>query len=260
MKKLTLLSTAAAITMIGAGVAMAQGLAPANKTERAAPAPTAQQNAPAEKVAPTMKHNRIAPETTGQSVPERLEPGHGGNVHSNSTKPNRNKSHEATAQAPSEAMKSKADKRIEKSEMKGEGDKSVGGTQERSERNNRLKHSERNPRNGRVENSERMNNESKEGHRATTGQGAAAVAGKLSHEQRSKIVTIFREHHHARPTHLNISIHVGARVPQHVHLYPLPVEVVEVYPEWRGYDYILVGDEILVIDPDSHEIIAVLET
>jgi hypothetical protein len=56
-----------------------------------------------------------------------------------------------------------------------------------------------------------------------------------------------------------VSIAVGTRIPEHVHLYPLPVQVVEVYPEWRGYDYILVGDQILVIDPRSHEIVAILE-
>jgi hypothetical protein len=37
------------------------------------------------------------------------------------------------------------------------------------------------------------------------------------------------------------------------------VEVIVVYPEWRGYDYILVGNEILVIDPRTHEIVAILE-
>ena len=52
----------------------------------------------------------------------------------------------------------------------------------------------------------------------------------------------------------------GTRIPERVHVYPLPVEVVDVYPEWRGYDYILVGDQILVIDPDSHEIVAILDT
>ena len=28
---------------------------------------------------------------------------------------------------------------------------------------------------------------------------------------------------------------------------------------WRGYDYILVGDEIVVIDPRTHEIVAILD-
>jgi hypothetical protein len=93
---------------------------------------------------------------------------------------------------------------------------------------------------------------------STVGQGAAGGSAKLSVEQRTKITTIFHQHK-VQPEHLNISVHVGARVPDTVHFYPLPTEVVEIYPEWRGYDYILVGDEILVVNPRTHLIIAVLE-
>jgi hypothetical protein len=35
------------------------------------------------------------------------------------------------------------------------------------------------------------------------------------------------------------------------------VQVVEVYPAWRGINYILVGDQIVVIDPRTHEIVAI---
>jgi hypothetical protein len=44
-----------------------------------------------------------------------------------------------------------------------------------------------------------------------------------------------------------------------VHFYPLPTEVVTIYPEWRGYDFILVGNEIIIINPRSHTIVAILE-
>jgi hypothetical protein len=44
-----------------------------------------------------------------------------------------------------------------------------------------------------------------------------------------------------------------------VRLYPLPAEVFVIYPEWRGYDYIVVGNQILVINPRTHEIVAILE-
>jgi hypothetical protein len=44
-----------------------------------------------------------------------------------------------------------------------------------------------------------------------------------------------------------------------VHLYPLPVQVIEVYPAWRGFEYILVGDQIVIINPRTHEIVAILE-
>jgi Protein of unknown function (DUF1236) len=37
------------------------------------------------------------------------------------------------------------------------------------------------------------------------------------------------------------------------------VELVQIYPSWRGYQYILVGDQIVVINPRTHEIVAVLD-
>jgi len=92
----------------------------------------------------------------------------------------------------------------------------------------------------------------------TTGQGAAAGSAKLSTEQRTKITTVFKQHK-VEPARLNVSVSVGTRVPESVRFYPIPTEVVVIYPEWRGYDYILVGDQILIIDPRSHEIVAILD-
>lgn len=92
----------------------------------------------------------------------------------------------------------------------------------------------------------------------TTGQGSAAGSAKLSTEQRTKITSIIKQRK-VEPTKLSVSVSVGTRVPASVHLYPLPVEVVALYPAWRGYEYILVGDQIVVINPRSHEIVAILE-
>ena len=97
-----------------------------------------------------------------------------------------------------------------------------------------------------------------EGKRCTTGQGAAIGPAKLSPEQRTKITTMVMQHKVA-PARLNVSVEVGTRVPNSVHLYPLPHGVFAIYPEWRGYDYILVGDEIVVINPRTHEIVAIIE-
>ena len=94
--------------------------------------------------------------------------------------------------------------------------------------------------------------------KSTTGQGAASGSAKLSNEQRSKITSVIKKQN-VKPVHLDISISVGTRVPSSVRYYPIPVEVVTIYPEWRGYDYILVGDRIVVIDPDTHEIVAIIE-
>jgi hypothetical protein len=61
-----LISTTAAILLLGAGAVSAQGI----KTDETPGAPAAQQNAPAEKMAPAVKSDQSkAPEKTGQATP-----------------------------------------------------------------------------------------------------------------------------------------------------------------------------------------------
>jgi Protein of unknown function (DUF1236) len=91
----------------------------------------------------------------------------------------------------------------------------------------------------------------------TTGQ--AGAGGKLSTEQRTKITTVIRSQHVQPLNNVNFSVSVGTRVPRGVSFHPLPAEVVTYYPEWRGYEFVLVGDQIVVIDPRTLEIVAVIE-
>jgi len=91
----------------------------------------------------------------------------------------------------------------------------------------------------------------------TTGQAGAGA--KLSSEQRTKITTVIRNEHVAPVTNIDFSVSVGTRVPrERVSLRVLPTEVVTIYPEWRGYEFFLVRDEIVVVDPRTLEIVAVL--
>ena len=92
--------------------------------------------------------------------------------------------------------------------------------------------------------------------RTTTGQAGAGA--KLSTEQRTKITTVIRDQHVAPVTNVNFSVSIGTRVPREIGFHPLPTEIVTIYPEWRGYEFFLVRDEIVVVDPRSLEIIAVL--
>nr|WP_283805385.1 hypothetical protein [Nitrobacter hamburgensis] len=36
-------------------------------------------------------------------------------------------------------------------------------------------------------------------------------------------------------------------------------QIVEIHPAWRGYEFFLVRDEIIVVNPRTLEIVAVLE-
>jgi len=89
--------------------------------------------------------------------------------------------------------------------------------------------------------------------------GQAGAGAKLSTEQRTKITTVIRNEHVAPVEHVNFAISVGTRVPHDVTFHALPTEIVTIYPEWRGYEFILVGDQVVVIDPRSFEIVAVLD-
>ena len=56
----------------------------------------------------------------------------------------------------------------------------------------------------------------------------------------------------------NFSLSVGTAVPRDVRLQPLPAEVVEVVPQYRGYNFVLVKDEIAIVEPSSYKVVAVL--
>lgn len=96
---------------------------------------------------------------------------------------------------------------------------------------------------------------------STTGQGAAGSAGSasLTTEQRTKISTTIKQTNVRPVTNVNFNVSVGTVVPRGVTLHALPATVVEVYPEWRPYRFILVGDEIVIIEPDTYRIIAVID-
>lgn len=223
MKKAKLLSTVAAALVFGVGAASAQGMGK-DTPERA---PAAQQSAPAEKVAPSMKNgDHKAPQTHGQATPENKS----------------GRAKESTGQAPKSEPKSDMGQR-------GPG----GATPESSPANSGANKSN-------IDNSPGASPSTKsssEQNRATTGQGAAGSA-RLTTEQRTKISSVIREQK-AERVNLNVSVSVGTRIPATVHLYPLPQQVIVIYPEWRGYDYILVGEQIVIINPRTHEIVAVIE-
>ena len=60
-------------------------------------------------------------------------------------------------------------------------------------------------------------------------------------------------------TNVNFSVSVGTRVPRDVHFHPVPAEIVTIYPAWRGYNLILVSNQIVIIDPATYEIVAVID-
>jgi Protein of unknown function (DUF1236) len=61
-----------------------------------------------------------------------------------------------------------------------------------------------------------------------------------------------------RVSNVNFSLSVGTVVPRTVKYVPLPSRVVEIYPAWRGYHFFIVGDQMVIVEPGSLRIVAVL--
>lgn len=61
-----------------------------------------------------------------------------------------------------------------------------------------------------------------------------------------------------RVTNVNFDIRVGASVPRSATLHVLPPDVVEIVPEYRGYRYVYVRDEIIIIHPTNYVVVAVI--
>lgn len=95
--------------------------------------------------------------------------------------------------------------------------------------------------------------------KAGTTTGQAGAGAKLSAEQRTTVHTAITRQNIKPVTNINFSISVGTRVPRTVGFHPLPAELVTIYPRWRGYEFFLVRDEIVVVNPRTLEIVAVLE-
>ena len=90
------------------------------------------------------------------------------------------------------------------------------------------------------------------------GETKSAAPAALSTEQHVKFRETVRGEKVERLTNVRFSITVGEAVPRTVRLYRLPVSIMEYAPQYRGYEYILIGDEILIVDPRTLRIVAVI--
>ncbi len=80
----------------------------------------------------------------------------------------------------------------------------------------------------------------------------------INDQQRTRISASI-SHLNVQPlTSVNFSLSVGTVVPRDVRLQPLPAEVVEIVPQYRGYNFVLVKDEIVIIEPSSYKIVTVM--
>jgi hypothetical protein len=83
------------------------------------------------------------------------------------------------------------------------------------------------------------------------GENRTDAAGRvtLNEEQRTKIQqTVLSSRDAPRVDRVNFRIDVGVEVPREIRVVEVPQTLVEIYPEWRGHQYFVVQDEIVIVD------------
>jgi hypothetical protein len=78
----------------------------------------------------------------------------------------------------------------------------------------------------------------------------------LNEEQRTKIrQTVLAGRNVPRVDRVNFTVDVGIEVPREVRIVEVPPTLIEINPQWRGYQYFVVEDDIVIVDR-SRKIVA----
>ncbi len=256
MRNMLLMSVAAVALIAGSGFASAQG--PNQSREGSSPAPAAQPSAPAEKITPVKGAAETKTPASGLKAgqaEQRMAPGVG---------QMEQKAAPGIKAGQAEQMQPKRanPQQVQDNTKDGMKPKSMGAdTQSQIKPDGKTSLDAK--ADGKPTPDVKADTKSAEkvgdAKTLSTGQDAASGAATLSTEQRTTIRNVIRQQSVQPVANVNFSISVGSRVSDNVHFYPVPMELVQIQPHWRGYQFFLVGNQIIVVNPQTHQIVAVLD-
>jgi hypothetical protein len=246
-----LISVATAALIAGTGFANAQGM---SREGGAAGGTATQQSAPSsERAAPSGAVNHDAGGVKG--------------AESSGVKGSENSGVKAESKEKMPAAKSAQDTRPdakgEKSKsMSSENDSAKGGLKAEGTKTEGTKatgsmNAEGSKANSNMNAQTRTGTDSKS--QTTTGNAATTATAAPPAEKRTQIVSAIKSEKIEETTNVNFNVAVGATVPATVRFHPLPARIVEIYPEWRGYDVIFVHGRYIIVRPQTHEIVYIIE-
>jgi len=95
--------------------------------------------------------------------------------------------------------------------------------------------------------------------KTTTGNAATSATAAPPAEKRTQITSAIKQEKVEEVTNVNFNLSIGTAVPAGVRYHALPSRIVEIYPEWRGYEFILVRGKYIILRPHTHEIVYIIE-
>lgn len=94
----------------------------------------------------------------------------------------------------------------------------------------------------------------------SAGRAQTTSSVKVTDQQRTQVIDRLRRDRDIDQARTNINIHVnvGERLPERVRPRPLPADIVSIAPEYRGYEYTVIEDQVTIVDPRSREIVDII--
>ena len=87
----------------------------------------------------------------------------------------------------------------------------------------------------------------------------ARISASLDPQKKTRVTTAFEKVNVKPVTNVNFSVSVGVTVPRTIEVHPVPTTIVEIVPQYRGCDFFVVRDEIVIVEPRTHRIVDVIE-
>jgi hypothetical protein len=94
----------------------------------------------------------------------------------------------------------------------------------------------------------------------TTTLGYSATGGSV--EVNKQTQALFRQYliqQQVKPVAIQENVVVGGTIPETVTLAPVPAPIVQTAPSLATYQYVYAGDQIVLVDPSTRQIIQVLK-
>ena len=90
--------------------------------------------------------------------------------------------------------------------------------------------------------------------------GNAAAVGKvqISSTTATRISEALISTAPATSQNINVAVNIGAPLPGEAELLPLPPAVVSLVPEYQGYEYVVVNDEVAIVQPSTRVVVEVI--
>jgi len=99
-------------------------------------------------------------------------------------------------------------------------------------------------------------------HRGTQAFAQAGTRSRISltSQQRARIhnVVLHRDFSRFRVTNVNFDIRIGVFVPRSFRLFVIPEDIVFIVPRFRHFRFFVFDDELVIVDPFTFEIVAII--